>query len=221
MPVVERQPAVHLPVVLDVELGVVVDHAAFDELRGLQVLRGRRPVAAFAKPKVRVERVVRVVAEVHEALEAGCVAGAGVLRLEAVVVVEAALERVAAGDLRQADRDVLRPVDVQPAGIALVRRRRADAVAPAEDRRQVEPRAVPEGRLGVFHDLVRVVVSSGRRRRPDRGAGSPASRQPVGRLVHQDAALVAAGQLVADEPVRAFEERRRVQRVVDREARSS
>ena len=31
--VVERQPVVHLPVVLDVELGVVVDHAAFDELR--------------------------------------------------------------------------------------------------------------------------------------------------------------------------------------------
>ena len=31
--VVERQPAVHLPVVLHVELGVVVEHAAFDELR--------------------------------------------------------------------------------------------------------------------------------------------------------------------------------------------
>ena len=47
--------------------------------------------------------------------EVGDAAGAGVLRLEAVVVVEAGLDRVAARDLRQADGDVLRPVDVQPA----------------------------------------------------------------------------------------------------------
>ena len=37
--VVERQAAVHLPVVLEVELRVVVDHVAFDELRRLLVLR--------------------------------------------------------------------------------------------------------------------------------------------------------------------------------------
>ena len=116
--VVERQAAVHLPVVLQVELGVVVDHAAFDEPLRLLVLRedaGRR----IGEAEAGVERIRVVVAEVDPALEAQAAAGADVLRLEAVVVVEAALERMAPRDLRHADRDVLRAVDVQPAGITL------------------------------------------------------------------------------------------------------
>ena len=111
--VVQRQPAVHLPVVLDVALGVVVEHAALNELRGLQVL------VVYAKNGVRiavagVERVVGVVGEVNIPLEGqvGDATGADVLRFEAVVVVEAALEGMAAGNPGQRDRDVLRPVDV-------------------------------------------------------------------------------------------------------------
>ena len=47
----------------------------------------------------------------------------------AVVVVEARLDRVAAGDLRHRDCEVLRLVDVQPAGVLRVGWRAADAVA--------------------------------------------------------------------------------------------
>ena len=93
--VVERQPAVHLPVVLQVELGVVVDHAAFDQLRLLQVLREHAD-RRVGEAEAGIERVVGVVAEVDVALEAEIrhAARAGVLRLEAVVVVEAGLARV-------------------------------------------------------------------------------------------------------------------------------
>src|SRR4029453_1682027 len=92
------------------------------------------------------EGVVGVVAEVDVALEGqvGDAAGTDVLSLEAVVVVEAALERVAAGNLRQADGDVLGAVDVQPTGIALAGHRgrcartriTLNATAPREVRRQ-------------------------------------------------------------------------------------
>ena len=211
--VVEGQPVAHLPVVLDVELGVVVDHAAFDELLGLLIARedAERRISV-AEP--RVQQVVGVVVEVHRALERD----AGVLGLEAVVVVEPALERVPAGDLRHADRDVLRPVDVQPAGIALVGRGVADAAAPVEDRRQVDRRAVPER-------WRRRPPGPRTRSSPEGDAGVRVDQrevghrcEPVGRVVDQDAVLVAAGQLVADEAVRAFDEGRRVERVVDRES---
>ena len=98
--VVDGQLVVYLPVVLDVELRIVVNHVAFDEIGGLQVLR-EHASRRVRKPEARIEAVVGVVAEVHVALEreVGDAAGPGVLRLEAVVVVEAGLERVRAHDL--------------------------------------------------------------------------------------------------------------------------
>ena len=130
-PSVERQTAVHLPVVLDVGLGVVVEHAALDELRGLRGSVGRPPPR---RSRSRTGYRARCWCRCRIRRAPWNARSADVLRLEAVVVVEAGLERVAAGDLRQADRDVLRPVDVQPAGIALVGRRGADAAAPRERR---------------------------------------------------------------------------------------
>ena len=103
-------------------------------------------------------------------------------------------------------------------GIALVRRRGADAVAPVEDRRQVDGGAVPErGALGL-ENLVAVAL-----RRKHAGVGVDEREaghrgQPVRRFVDQDAVLVAARQLVADVAVRAFDEGRRAERVVDGDA---
>ena len=78
--IVHGQPVVHLPVVLDVELRVVVDHMPLDEVRGLEVLRkhaGRR----VRKAESGIESVVGVIAEVHITLkrEVGDAAGARVL----------------------------------------------------------------------------------------------------------------------------------------------
>ena len=79
--------------------------------------------------------------------------------------------------------------------------------------------AVPEHRIEVLHDLVRVIarIDLTGARVQQREVGKSASRaEAVRRLVDQDPVLVSARQLVADEPVRALDERRRVQRVVDR-----
>ena len=55
-----------------------------------------------------IQRVVRVVGEVHLALERQrAQRQVDVLRLEAVVQVEPGLDRVASHDLGQADRDVV------------------------------------------------------------------------------------------------------------------
>ena len=67
--VVERQPAVHLPVVLDVELGVVVDHAAFDRASSCCRYCVKTPDRGVGVAEAGVERVVGVVAEVDRALE--------------------------------------------------------------------------------------------------------------------------------------------------------
>ena len=125
-------------------------------LRLLQVLR-EHAGRGVGEAEAGIEGVVGVVAEIHVALEAEVrhAAGAGVLRLEAVVVVEAGLAGVAAPHLRQADRDVLRAVDVEEPREELVRRpwqiadaggaglRRHDAAAPRERRRQVDLRCRP------------------------------------------------------------------------------
>ena len=182
--VVERQPGVHLPVVLQVELGVVVDHAAFDQLRLLQVLREHAD-RRVGEAEAGIERVVRVVAEVDVALEAEVrhAAGAGVLRLEAVVVVEAGLARVRAPDLRQADRDVLRAVDVQEPGKQLIRRPGQVARRrPVPTMRLPQPNAggrlilLPSNQTGLEFVQHAVARSSAGRRRPHSGraAGSPA-----------------------------------------------
>ena len=173
------------------------------------------PRAALAKPKPESRRLFESLLKIDRALERD----AGVLRLEAVVVVEPALERVPARDLGHADRDVLRPVDVQPAGIALVWRSRrsivrADAAAPVEDGRQVHRRAIPERWRRGLHDLEAVALlgQNAGVRVDHREAGH--RREPVGRVVDQDAVLVAASELVTDEPVCAFDEGRRAERVV-------
>ena len=232
--VVDRQPVVHLPVVLHVELGVVVDHAAFDEPRLLQVLREHAD-RGVGETEAGVERVVRVVAEVDVALEpeVGDAARAGVLRLEAVVVVEPGLERVRVPHLRHADGDVLRAVDVEEPGEDLIRRSGQrpdaggahDAAAPAECRRHVDPLPVPPDRIQIVEHS-RTRSSAGRR--------SPApsieqreirqARQPVRRVRDEDAAGAggadrgAACELIADEPVGALDERRIAHRVVHGDA---
>ena len=224
--VVEGQAVVDLPVVLHVELGVVVDHAAFDELRRLQVL-GEDASRRVGEAEARVERIVGVVAEVDVALErqVGDAAGAGVLRLEAVVVVEAALERVAAGNLRHADGDVLRAVDVQPTGIPLTWHRRRRAV-PRCPGRGCPNRSSAAGSLACRPTRAEPRLRAPRTHRSS-SESTPSVRvehrearhrgQAVRRIVDEHAVLVAAGQLVADEAVSAFDEGRRVQRVVGRE----
>ena len=236
--VVERQLAVHLPVVLQVELGVVVDHAPFDQLRLLQVLR-EHANRRVREAEAGVEGVVRVVGEVDVALEAkvGHAARAGVLRLEAVVVVEAGLARVAPPHLRHTDRHILRAVDVEASWKQLVRRprqiadagsaglRRHDAAAPAERRRQIDPRAVEPHGIQIVERRERVVprIDDAGIRIQEREAGQ--AREPVRRVVDEDTARKcrsdpsdrsATRELIADEPVGALEERRVVHLVVDR-----
>ena len=228
-PVVERQPRVHLPVVLQVELGVVVDHAAFDQRRLLQVLREHTD-GRVGETEAGIERVVGVVPEVDVALEPEIrhAARAGVLRLEAVVVVEAGLAGVAAPHLRQADRHVLRAVDVQESGKDLIGRPRQrahagrahDAVPPAERRRQIDPRAVEPARAEIGQHLVRVIarIDVARVRIDQREVRH--ALQPVRRVGDEHAACSggadrrAAGELIADESVRALDERRGVHDVV-------
>ncbi len=122
--VIQRQFAVHLPVVLQVPLDVVVEEAALDERRLLAV--GRKGADGRIRPgERRIERIVRVVSEVQRALErrGAVAAGAEILRLVAVVDVETELERVRVPNLGQADAEVLRAVDVHEPGEALIRRR--------------------------------------------------------------------------------------------------
>ena len=89
--VVERQPVVHLPVVLDVGLVVVVDVLALDELRRL-VVGAEDPERGVGEPEPGVERVVGVVAEVERAERVALVLRACAARL----LVVAGLDRVAA-----------------------------------------------------------------------------------------------------------------------------
>ena len=110
--VIERQVAVHLPVVLHVGLDLVVDELAFHE-RGLLRVRGEHAERRVGEAEPGIERVVRVVGEAQIALERQRVALVQVLLLQAVIAVEADLRRVRAEDLRQADRDVLRRVGVE------------------------------------------------------------------------------------------------------------
>ena len=59
--VIDRETTVHLPVVLRVRLGVVVEHASFDQLRLLQVL-AEHAERSIGITEAGVEGVVRVVA---------------------------------------------------------------------------------------------------------------------------------------------------------------
>ena len=92
--VVERQLAVHLPVVLHVGLELVVDELPFDE-RGLLRVRGEHAERRVGEAEPGIERVVGVVGEAQVALERQRVALVQVLLLQAVVAVEADLRRCA------------------------------------------------------------------------------------------------------------------------------
>ena len=220
--VVERQPVVHPPVVLRVELGVVVDHAAFDQLRLLEVLR-EHPRRRVGKAEARIEGVVGVVAEVDVALESEVrhATGAGVLGLEAVVVVEAQLERVGGLHLRQTDGNVLGSVDVQEPWKDLIGRPgqgahaggALDSAAPPESRRQGDLVAVEPARSEIGQDAERVVALVDHAGIWIEQRKARQARQ-VGGRVDEDATRSggadrgASGELVSDEPVRALDVRR-------------
>ena len=91
--VVERQVAVHLPVVLHVRLDLVVDELSFHERRLLRI-RGEHAERRVGEAEPGVERVVRIVGEAQIALERQRVALVQVLLLQAVIAVEADLRRV-------------------------------------------------------------------------------------------------------------------------------
>jgi hypothetical protein len=69
------------------------------------------PERGVGEAEARIERVARVVAEGD-----GAGPALALLRLEAVRVVEPALQRVTSGHLREADGEVVRLVDVQIPG---------------------------------------------------------------------------------------------------------
>ena len=83
----------------------------------------KTPTAALAKPNPVSSGIVRVVGEAELSLERQRVALVQVLLLPAVVAVEARLHRVAAQQLRDADRHVLRGIGIQKRGIRQVWRR--------------------------------------------------------------------------------------------------
>jgi len=100
-PVIQGQVPGHFPVVLDVTLHIVVEKAAFDVCRLLQVLIVG-PQDRVRETEPAVEGVVGVIAEVHVALpvQVRDTAGARVLRLITVVEVEPAFDGVLPPDLR-------------------------------------------------------------------------------------------------------------------------
>ena len=95
----------------------------------------KTPSAALAKPKPVSSGLFVSLAKLKSALERQRVALVQVLLLQAVVAVEAGLHRVAADDLRQADRHVLRRVGVEE------RRIRAGSAARV-------PMRLPHGNVG-------------------------------------------------------------------------
>ena len=158
-------------------------------------------------------------------------ARAGVLGLEAVIVVEAALDRMSVPHFRQTDRDILGPVDVQKPWKKLIGRSGQvarggsahDAAAPAERRRQIDLLAIEPDRVEIVQHAERVVarVDDAGVRVEQRKAGQ--ARQPVRGVVDEDAAgeggsddsdRAATGELVPDEAVRPFQERRRAHLIV-------
>ena len=143
--VVDRQPAVHLPVVLAVPLDVRVD-----VVRPRVLVRLREGVEDPER-RVRVAevRVVRVARAVDEA-DLGVVAGERALRLQAVLEVDAELGVVVAPDLGQVGDRVVRLVDVRERVEVRLVIARAPAHAPAV-----------ESHVGDGVDVDRVRVESG------------------------------------------------------------
>ena len=90
--IVERQAVGHLPVVLYVGLGVVVNEAALDVAREL-VVRGEGTKGGVGKAEARIQGIVSVVAEID-------IAGPALtlLRLEAMGVIKTGLDCVTGED---------------------------------------------------------------------------------------------------------------------------
>ncbi len=155
--VVEREVVTHLPVVLNVSFGVVVDRRGFDVLLRLSVgteASNRR----IRVPERRIElvRAGRVVLEIDDAK--GVVVD--LFRFVAVRVVETRLERVPSLDLREADRKILGRVDVEPTREAECRWRVGGVghtAAPCKRGHLRHPRAIPERRPQAVERLDRVV----------------------------------------------------------------
>ena len=223
--VVERGPAVHLPVVLNVALGVVVEVFALDVARQLVV--GREAAEhRVREPELRVDRVAGVVREVERPERRRAVL---VLRLVAVIVVEPGLQRVTPRDPGHARGEVLGRIDVEEARVGHVGRRVGDAVAPGHaGRRDPELTVDPERRLHVLEDLVGVVARVELQRiRKDHRQTAEARGIAVGDVVARDAGRAEdrAGAGLAEDapaegvlalPVGRLEERRGAHVVVHR-----
>ena len=123
------------------------------------------------------------------------VPAAALLRLVAVRVVEAALQRVPARDLRQADRHVIGRVDVEEPGERHVRRRVRSTRLPHAKFGGITTRAVPDRRVDAVERLVGVVARIDHVARPGRGtAGRQAGVDAVRRRRSSGSAVVAEGR---------------------------
>ena len=186
--VVERQPAVHLPVVLEIPLDVVVEEVALDELRVLRIRR-EHPRRGIGEAECGVERVVGVVREAERSLPG--IAGL-VLRLVAVIQVEARLRGVPAHHLGRTDRNILRAIDVQEPGEddigrGIVRRRIRDSRAPGKRRWNDNPAVLVIRWVDAAQNTILVVIGIHEagvridlRQRPETGV------EPVGDVVDHE-----------------------------------
>ena len=218
--VVERELAIDLPVVLDVALGVAIDEAAFDIVREL-VVGAEHAHRGVRESKAAVERVAGVVGE-------GQRAGPplALLRLEAVRVIEAALDRVRPLDARDADGNVVGRVLVEEPRERYVRRRIGNTIAPRKRRWHHHPAVHEVGRLHALQRFIGVIVGV-----DDIGVGkeeresAKADVESIAGLIHRERVLTecrararlcqrTSRQLVLRMPIGRFEKCRRSKNVV-------
>ena len=209
--VVERQPRVHLPVVLQEELEIAVEVLALDVAARLLVLieDAKRGVREAER---RVERVGRRLAEVHRT----AIVRTRILRLVGVFVEHAGLGRVPAHDPGRAHVDVVdevareaaatrRDAGVVAAAIAERERRRNLELAIAEERRRVRAEA-RQLAVGVEARFQEPGVREQHRERGQPGRVVDVARRGDG----------GRRDVVQEVPVGGFEKRRGIHRVVDR-----
>ena len=176
---VERQPAVHLPVVLNVEILVVIDVVPLEQ--GILLLeparRYRAPHSRYPKPEssgllLSFPKLTRALERERAERD-----GAEVLQLHAVLRLVSDLERVRSPQLRQADRHVVRVLHAEKRRIGVVGRRQirgsaADAAAPQVAWRHLDAPVdvvrAPPSPAALFPDMTR----RARRRCSDTAAGN-------------------------------------------------
>ena len=183
---------VHLPVVLKVELRVVVPEVAFRVPRQL-VVGTEHPQRRIGIPKLRIERVRRVVGKADDASPI-----LPLLLLEALISIEAGLQRVRPPHLGQVERHVVRPHQVDVARERHIRRLicRRDTAAPAIQKagNELEARAVPDRGLELCEDLVCVAIGRNDVRvRVDEWEVPETDVEAIGRGVHRDGVLTEHG----------------------------